>query len=77
MSEKNKKLILDFAMKELEKVLKDLKDGKVPTLSKDLLKLKETISNATQKISSESNLSQEEEDKLANDMVKDLDIEKK
>lgn len=74
--EDNKKTIVDFALKELEKVMQDLKEGKVPTISKELLKIKETLGAASKKMNNK-NLSKEEEDKIAEDIVKDLDIEKK
>jgi hypothetical protein len=74
--EDNKKAIVDFALKELEKVMDDLKAGKVPILSKDLLKLKDKLNAATKKIDDKP-LSKEEEDKMAEELIKDLEIEKK
>jgi molecular chaperone GrpE (heat shock protein) len=74
--EDNKKAIVDFALKELEKVMDDLKAGKIPTLSKDLLKLKDKLNAATKKIE-EKPLTPEEEEKMAEELAKGLKVEKK
>jgi hypothetical protein len=69
MSDDNKKVIVDFALKELEKALSDLKNGIEPTISKGLKKLQETIVEANKK---SKNLKPEEEDKLIDDIVKNI-----
>jgi hypothetical protein len=76
MSDENKKAIIDFALKELQNAMKDIKSGKTPTPSKELLKLQKSIINATKK-AKDNILKPEEEDKIAEEIVKDLGIEKK
>jgi hypothetical protein len=76
MSDENKKAIIDFALKELQSAMKDIKSGKTPAPSKGLLKLQQIITEAANKAKNNI-LKPEEEDKIAEDIVKDLGIDKK
>lgn len=75
-SDKNKKIILDRALNELERVLKDLKAGKVPALPKSLKTLSDIV-NAAEKKVKENKVKEEELDPIFDKIAEDIKKDKK
>ena len=71
MSDNNKK-IFDFALKELMKTIEDMKTGKTPSISKDLKNIISSL-NVADKNLKENAITEEDVDRLVNDLTKNLE----
>jgi hypothetical protein len=67
----NKKIILDHTMKELEKMIESLKNGKIPTLPKTLKKLADIVDVADSKVK-ENKIKDEDLDSIFDKIAEDI-----
>jgi hypothetical protein len=67
----NKKIILDHAIQELQKIMTDLKNGKTPVFPKSLKKLADIISISDDEIN-KSKLKEEDINDMLNNIAKNI-----
>lgn len=63
MPDSSKKQIVDFAIKELQKVISDLQSGKIPNVPQNLKTIFDKLSDANQKLSKKE-ITEEEMNKI-------------
>lgn len=64
----NKKQILDFALDQLKQTMQDIKDGKPPTIPKELKRMSDILSAANDKLK-KNEISEEDMDKIMENVL--------
>jgi hypothetical protein len=67
----NKKIVLDHALQQLQKIMTDLKNGKTPTFPKSLKKISDVLS-----VIDDKNIKEKELDNIIDTIAKDITTKK-
>jgi hypothetical protein len=71
MSDKSKKIVVDYALKKLQEAFTDLQNGKAPNFPQSLKSIKDILSEANKKVK-DSTIKEEDFDKIVDGIAEQI-----